>query len=65
MTGTLSKKEICQLLNVSDTTLRNYLNRRYFSELSLLGYRKNQKLLMPNQIIFLREKIGLETDEKE
>ena len=65
MTGVLSKKQICQYLNVSDTTLRYYLNRRYFSELSLLGYQKNQKLLTPCQINYLREKIGLQTDEKE
>ncbi len=62
-TQALTKKEVCNLLKISNATLKNWLNKRYFTELSKLGYQPSDRILTPKQLNYLAEKIDL-TNEK-
>ena len=55
----LTKIEVATMLNVSPSTLRSWLNVRYFEELKTINYSPNQKLLTPKQLNFLAEKLDL------
>jgi transposase len=55
MANLFYKYEIAEKIGVSKTTLRNWLNIKYFSELQKLGYEKRQKYLTTKQINYLRE----------
>ena len=64
-THSIEKFKVAKMLNWSKTTLHRYINVRYYKELhEKHDYEKNQKMLTPNQLNFLQEKIGL-TDGKE
>jgi len=54
----LSKKEVANMMEVDPKTLGNYCNKRYYEELQLLGYHKNQKKFTPAQVKYLKEKLG-------
>lgn len=43
----MTKQELAQAYNISRETLRKLLNKRYFEELSKLGYRKEDNYLSP------------------
>lgn len=49
------KYEIAEKIGVSKTTLRKWLNVRYYEELKKLGYQKSQKYLTIKQINYLQE----------
>ena len=51
------KAKYAKSLNMSIDVLRKYLNIVFISDLEKLSYNKNQKLLLPNQIKFLNEKL--------
>jgi hypothetical protein len=51
------KYEVATAIGVSTRTLSRWLNEKYFSQLQGLGYEKNQKYLLPNQIEFLNKKL--------
>ncbi|MDR0691575.1 MAG: DUF4248 domain-containing protein [Prevotellaceae bacterium] len=57
MSRLISKKELRIRSGLSETTFRKYLNVRYFSELSAMGYRKTQKIFSPEQTRFLVDKL--------
>ena len=59
-TESMYKNEVAEMLNVCPTTLRTWLNDRYFDELEQIGYQKRQKKLNPKQLNYLREKIDLQ-----
>lgn len=49
------KYEIAEKIGVSCSTLRKWLNIKYYVELQKLGYEKRQKYLTIKQINYLRE----------
>ena len=53
------KYEVAKMLQISVKTLSAYLNTMYYSDLSVLGYKKRQKKLTPKQLNYLVEKIDL------
>jgi hypothetical protein len=53
----LTKCELAVKCNVSISTIQNWLNIRYFPQLEKLGYRKDQKILLPPQVKFIVEKL--------
>ena len=58
----MSKAHLAELLNVSASTLRRWLNVLYYAELEKLGYRKNQKLFTPRQWCWLLDKLVVTDD---
>lgn len=54
------KYEIAERLGVSQATLKNWLNVRYYDELKELGYKKYDHLLSPKVILWLKEKLCFE-----
>lgn len=56
----LSKKELRLTLNISKSTLSNYLNIIYYNELVALGYSKKNRLLSPNIIKYLKNKLDFD-----
>jgi len=57
MSKAMSKYEYALKVGISRSTLRTWLNVRYFAELTALGYAKSQKLLSPKQIEFLNQQL--------
>lgn len=55
--STLTKKELCILLQVSPTTLATWLNKTYFKDLEAMGYNKLQRILTPAQTNFIINKL--------
>jgi hypothetical protein len=55
---TVSKKQMALMMNISNTTLRSYLNVEWYDELQHLGYHRNSKVLTPRQILFIQSKWG-------
>lgn len=45
----VNKQDLASEMGVSQRTVARYLNRYYFTRLSLVGYRKTQRLLTPHQ----------------
>ena len=60
-TGML-KNEYARLIGIPVSTLRNYMNNLYFTELVILGYYTTQKYLTPKQINFLNSKLVIVSD---
>jgi len=58
----ITKQELRQILSMSATTLRRYTNKRYFAELTDIGYNKFDNLLTAKQANFLIEKLGIVKD---
>jgi hypothetical protein len=58
----VSKYELSILCGVSMSTLKEWMNHRYFDELKKIGYCKDQKLLLPAQVQFLIEKLIIVED---
>lgn len=54
------KYEIAERIGVSTSTLSNWLNIKYYKELSELGYEKNSRLLSPKIINYLKDKLCFE-----
>jgi hypothetical protein len=52
-----TKKELRLLAGISESTFSKYLNNMYFTELSAIGYVKEQKILTSEQYKFLVEKL--------
>lgn len=46
----ITKKELAAEMNISMTTLRYYLNNKWYSKLSSLGYEKRNRILSPKII---------------
>ena len=46
------------MFGISLTTLRNYMNVRYFEQLQALGYQRNQRTIQPAVYSWLVEKLG-------
>ena len=57
MSRLVSKKELRIKSGLSAAAFRQYLNVRYFAELSAMGYRKTQKILSPAQYRFLTDRL--------
>lgn len=57
--ATLTKKNVRIMLNISASTLNRWLNIRYFEELQQIGYQKNDRILNPKIVNYLRSKIDL------
>lgn len=55
---TLTKKQLALKMQVSQSTLQNYLNRLWFNQLSKLGYKKRNKILSIRQLGFIKEVWG-------
>jgi len=55
-----TKKEVAILLQISPGTLRQWLNTRYFLELQKYGYEKKQRILTPQQLNYLHNKLDLQ-----
>jgi hypothetical protein len=53
----MGKNELAELLGISPSTLREWLNKLYFAEIEPLGYCKSDKLLKPNIVKYLSEKL--------
>lgn len=45
-----TKKLLCQHYSISRKVLGNYMNEIYFDELSLVGYRKEMRVLPPKVV---------------
>lgn len=60
---TITKKELCQKLGISSSTLNEWLNKRYYNELVKLGYRKTQKILLPAQYKFLYSHLAVSDND--
>jgi len=60
--ATLYKCEVAAILQISNNTLRIWLNVKYYNELKVLGYTKTQKKLNPQQINYLTKKIDFQPD---
>ncbi len=58
--ASLTKKELQQRLNVSQTTLARLLNCTYFEDIKPTGYRKTQKVLLPKQLYLIDEILGFD-----
>lgn len=58
----VTKFELAVLAGVSCCTLQTWCNRRYYEELKKLGYRKNQRILLPAQVKFLFERLVIIDD---
>ena len=54
----ISKKQLALLMNISDSTMRSYLNNIWFDELKNRGYDKTNKVLSPRQIKFIETRWG-------
>jgi transcriptional regulator with XRE-family HTH domain len=53
MKQVLTKKELCEALGVSPSTLRRWLNEEYYGELSESGYQKKDRILKPKVMKWL------------
>ncbi len=62
-TPTYTKKQLRILLNVSASTLKNWLNKRYYEDLVKLGYRKNDRILIPKVLKYLHEKLDISIND--
>jgi transcriptional regulator with XRE-family HTH domain len=62
-TKPVSKAELARVLGLSNTTLWNWLNKRYIAELEKVGYHKNQKLLTPAQLNVLAQILGISKED--
>lgn len=57
-TGVISKQEIRGLYNISPTTLRNLLNKKYLEQLEAVGYSRFNNYLSPKQWQLFRDLYG-------
>jgi len=53
----VGKSELCARLGISFTTLRAYMNNRYFEELEKLGYHKKMRIISPQVANHLIDKL--------
>ena len=62
----MTKQELRQQYNMSASTLRNLLNKRYYSQLVLVGYVKADNFISPKVLLKFYEIYGkpLTDDEK-
>lgn len=58
----MSKAHLAELLNVSPSTLRRWLNKLYLAELEQLGYTRKQQLFTPRQWCWLVDKLVITDD---
>ena len=58
----VTKSELAGLCGVSGSTLQTWLNRRYYEELHKLGYKKEQRILLPHLVKFLFERLVIIED---
>ena len=56
--GPISKSQLAMLMNVSNSTVRTYLNKIWYEELKNLGYDKDEKILSPRQIEYIESQWG-------
>jgi len=59
----VSKSQLEKALNVCTSTLQYYLNTLYYTDLAALGYRKSCKVLNPQCVRFLCDKLCIEVEE--
>ncbi len=52
---TLTKKQLMQKMQISSSTLQNYLNNFWFDKLKETGYYKRQKIITPHQLLIIKE----------
>jgi len=46
----ITKKELCQILQITTKTLGTMLNKTYYDQLEPTGYKKTQKYLLRHQL---------------
>lgn len=59
-TRAYTKYEVTCMLKVTSQTLAYWLNIKYYSDLKKLGYIKDEKILNPKILNYLRDKIDLQ-----
>ena len=52
------KYEVADLIGVSKSTVKRWLNKRYFKELEKIGYERYQKYVTGEQLEFLKKKLS-------
>ena len=52
-----TKADICKEIGISQSTLQMYMNKKWFNELSKIGYVKTQKILTAKQVEFVYDKL--------
>ena len=52
---TLTKQQLANKMQISNSTLQNYLNRLWYSKLHDLGYIKRNKILSIKQLELIKE----------
>jgi hypothetical protein len=61
------KSKLAEALCLSESALQDLLNRRYYDDLELIGYKKDSRLISRAVLIYLHHKVALlpEDFEKE
>jgi hypothetical protein len=54
----ISKKQLALLMNISNSTLRFYLNHEWYEDLKSIGYNKDRKVMSPRQLLYIESKWG-------
>jgi uncharacterized protein YjcR len=60
MTRVRTKKELAAMLGVSSSTLRRWMNRKYFDALCETGYDKRERILNPKVLMWLCKHLDVE-----
>ena len=53
----MMKAEYSRLANIPPSTLANYMNKLYISDLAAMEYHTHQKHLTPRQVAYLNQKL--------
>lgn len=61
-TYSITKKQLADLLQISEATLRRDLNHTIYSSIEPLGYRKNSNILKGKVLQFLTEYYCIEVE---
>lgn len=54
----IKKSELAQLMGISTSTLKNYLNKLWYNKLKEIGYIKRQRILTSLQFNLIKELWG-------
>lgn len=59
MTTCLTKNQLVEKMKISPSKLQTLLNKVWFNEIKELGYRKNDKIISPRILEFIKNNWGL------
>lgn len=57
-----TKSQLAETMQISASKLQTLLNKVWFEDLKELGYRKNDKILSPRIIEFIKENWGFASE---